>query len=158
RLAVLTEMPEAWEEQVRAWREIGQKYRGIVDDEPAPSAGDEYLFYQTALGATPFGPDSGGFAERVRDAMIKSAKEAKLRTSWPNPNAEYEAALATFVTSMLADGAFMGRLRALADATARHAATNALGQTVVKLTGPGVPDTYQGTELWSFALVDPDNR
>jgi (1->4)-alpha-D-glucan 1-alpha-D-glucosylmutase len=162
RLHVLTEAPEMWAECVDHWRTIAAAHRETIDEEVAPSSGDEYLFYQTVLGAMPFESAAAGahaaFVTRIADYMAKATKEAKLRTSWLNPSAEYDAALGRFVTRMLGDDAFLADVRALADRTATYAAASSLAQVALKLTAPGVVDTYQGTETWSFALVDPDNR
>jgi (1->4)-alpha-D-glucan 1-alpha-D-glucosylmutase len=160
RLAVLTEMPERWGACVDEWMGVAARHRRPVDEEPAPSEVDVYLFFQIVLGAWPFAGigDRGAFTDRVAAYMEKATREAKTRTSWVAPNAAYEEATRDFVRGMLADDAFVASMGALAEETATYAATNALGQVALKLAGPGVADTYQGCELWSFDLVDPDNR
>jgi (1->4)-alpha-D-glucan 1-alpha-D-glucosylmutase len=162
RLNVISEAPSLWEECVGQWSKMAEAHREAVDDEAAPSRADEYLFYQTALGSTPFAEeDDAALAERtarVAEYMGKAIREEKQRTSWLAPNAEYEAAVGRFVTRMMGDRAFAKSIRELAFATAISAATTSLGALAVKMTMPGVPDTYQGTESWAFALVDPDNR
>ena len=165
RIDVLSEMPAGWRLALRRWRQLNRRHRSTVNGEPAPSRNDEYLLYQTLLGAWPLGPldraGLDGLRERIQAYMLKAVREAKVHTSWVNPSAEYEAALARFVDGLL--GTLDGN-RFLADflpaqaRIARHGCVNGLAQALVKLTSPGVPDTYQGTELWDLALVDPDNR
>ncbi|MFS8065127.1 MAG: hypothetical protein ACMG6S_02025 [Byssovorax sp.] len=99
-----------------------------------------------------------GFPERVVEYMTKAAREAKLRTSWLSPNEAYEQALSEFVRSMLGDAEVLERVRAFSSRIAAHGAANGLAQTVLKIASPGVPDTYQGSEVWNLSLVDPDNR
>ena len=161
RLAVLTECPERWTGCVDGWRRIASKHQRTVDDAAAPNAPDVYLFFQTVLGAWPFAgidADREAFAGRIAAYMEKATREAKTETSWLHPRAEYERATTEFVHGMLGDPAFARSVQALAAETATFAASNALGQVALKILGPGVPDTYQGSELWNFALVDPDNR
>jgi (1->4)-alpha-D-glucan 1-alpha-D-glucosylmutase len=165
RIDVLSEMPAVWRLALRRWRQANRRHRSMVDRREAPSRNDEYLLYQTLLGAWPLGPldDAGleSFRERIHAYMQKAVREAKVHTSWLNPDTAYEAALARFIDGALAggeDNRFVQDLRPLADRLARHGCVNSLAQTLVKLTAPGVPDIYQGCELWSLALVDPDNR
>ena len=158
RLAVLSEMPEAWESWVREWLERSAGHVTLLDDEVAPSAVDQYLFFQTALGAYPLLGETSSLVERVAAYALKAAREAKQHTSWLSPNEAYEAALAKYVTGMLVDEAFAASLAAKVDALAPHGASNSLAQLVLRLASPGVPDTYQGSELWDLSLVDPDNR
>jgi (1->4)-alpha-D-glucan 1-alpha-D-glucosylmutase len=123
---------------------------------PSPSRSDEYLFYQALLGIFP--GDKKQLVERLQAFMLKAAREAKVRTSWINPDAEYEAALGRFVTAALANEVF---LRDVAEAAARVSRLGmlvGLSQAAIKVASPGVPDYYQGCELWDFSLVDPDNR
>ncbi len=159
RLAVLSEMPERWEAWVRAWSEIAQKYVRPIDDEPAPRASDRYLFFQTVLGAHPLtGGIDDTFVERMIAYAVKAAREAKQRTSWLATNEAYEEALSTFVSALLRDQAFSSSLTAAAAEIATHGATNGLGQVVLEIASPGIPDRYQGSETWDLRLVDPDNR
>jgi (1->4)-alpha-D-glucan 1-alpha-D-glucosylmutase len=167
RLALLSEIPTEWSRRVARWARLNRSRRGEIDGVPAPDRNDEYFFYQTLVGAWPLdlAPDDApmlaAFAERVQTTMAKATREAKERSSWSNPNAAYEAALARFVGGAL-DGAkpspFLRDLHAFVESLARPGAINGLAQTLVKLAAPGVPDTYQGDELWDFSLVDPDNR
>lgn len=155
RINVLSEIPEDWEREVSKWMRLNKTARTIVDGEPAPDRNDEYRFYQVLLGAWPADPP------RLQEYMAKAVKEAKERSSWINPNEAYEAALAAFVERVLA-GPEAARFRpvftAFQDRVARSGLVNSLSQTVLKIASPGVPDFYQGSELWDFNLVDPDNR
>jgi (1->4)-alpha-D-glucan 1-alpha-D-glucosylmutase len=159
RLAVLSEMPERWEAWVRAWSEIAQRHVTSVDDEPAPSATDRFLFFQTVLGAYPLsGTPDDTFEERAIAYAVKAAREAKQRTSWLATNEAYEEALTAFVSGMLGDHAFMKGLASASAEIATHGASNGLGQVVLEIASPGIPDRYQGSETWDLRLVDPDNR
>jgi (1->4)-alpha-D-glucan 1-alpha-D-glucosylmutase len=148
RLALLSEIPGEWAAAVRRWAARNARYRrGEWPDRNA-----EYLCYQTLVGAWPLE------VERARAYMEKAAREAKVHTSWTNRNEAYEAALATFVERALADADFVADLDAFVAPMVAPGRINALAQTALKLTAPGVPDLYQGTELWTLTLVDPDNR
>lgn len=167
RLALLSEVPREWGRHVALWARLNRFRRGEVEGEPAPDRNDEYFFYQTVFGAWPVdlgAEDAAGlarFAERVQVTMTKAVREAKERSSWSNPNAEYEAVLGRFVAGAL-DGSkpnpFLADMHGFLASLARPGAINSLAQTLIKLAAPGVPDTYQGGELWDFSMVDPDNR
>jgi (1->4)-alpha-D-glucan 1-alpha-D-glucosylmutase len=150
RISVLSELPGAWESAVVRWadRNNGHKQDGW------PDRNAEYLLYQTLAGAWPIE------AGRVSAFMQKAAKEAKVHTSWTDPNAGYDDALSAFVTEVLADRAFTADLEGfLAEhRIVERGRVNSLAQTALMLTCPGVPDLYQGTEVWEESLVDPDNR
>jgi len=148
RLNVLSEIPGEWTEAVRRWAEMNKRFRR----NPFPDRNAEYHFYQTLVGAWPV---STG---RAVAYMEKAAREAKQFTDWVEPNAVYEKALRDFVTSILADGRFVADLENFVATIATAGFVNSLAQTLIKLTAPGAPDTYQGSELWNFNLVDPDNR
>ena len=162
RIDVLSEVPAAWAAEVRRWRGIARRWRREVDGHAAPDANDEYLLYQTLLGAWPARDEDetlGTFTGRVAAYMEKATKEAKRRTSWVNPSEAYDRAVREFVGSLLApDGPFLPAFRPFQRLIAAHGAVNSLAQTLLKLTVPGIPDLYQGTELWDLSLVDPDNR
>jgi (1->4)-alpha-D-glucan 1-alpha-D-glucosylmutase len=145
----------------------------MVDGEPAPDRNDEYRFYQALVGIWPteqvqLKPDPTSsvqlqpdMVERLKAYMIKSVKEAKLHTSWLTPHEEYEAAVAAFVERTLTGPGsvkFLSTFAPFAERVARVGMVNSLAQLVLKIGSPGVPDFYQGTELWDFSLVDPDNR
>jgi (1->4)-alpha-D-glucan 1-alpha-D-glucosylmutase len=162
RLAALSEMPEAWGRQVERWRRLNAVFRQSLDSGPAPEANDEYFLYQTLLGAWPMeGPPDEEFLDRLTAALVKSWREAKQRTSWHRPDPAYEAAGVAFLRRLLETdrhNPFLEEFLPFQHRLARLGMVNSLTQTVVKATAPGVPDFYQGSELWQLALVDPDNR
>jgi (1->4)-alpha-D-glucan 1-alpha-D-glucosylmutase len=165
RINVLSEIPHLWRKAVNRWARLNGRYRREVDGQPAPSRNDEYLFYQTLVGVWPLeSPDGNGLREvsaRMAAYMEKATREAKIHTSWINPNSEYDAATAQFVAEVLDDhpkNRFVAEFRRFHEQVVNAGLYGALSQTLLKLTSPGVPDTYQGQELWDFSLVDPDNR
>ena len=165
RIDALSEAPAAWRLALRRWREFNRRYRSEVHGRQAPSPNDEYLLYQTLVGAWPPGPVDQGrldaFRARVQAYMQKAVREAKVSTSWINVDAEYESALARFIDGLLGTlepNPFLADFLPLASRMANAGCVTSLAQTAIKLTAPGVPDTYQGTELLDFSLVDPDNR
>jgi (1->4)-alpha-D-glucan 1-alpha-D-glucosylmutase len=161
RLAVLSEMPEEWRSALARWRRVAKRHRARVGTDVAPSPEDELAFFQTVVGAAPFGVDRSTLRElapRLRESALKAAKEAKQRTSWLQPDEDYEAAIVRFIDAMLADDEFAGDVVVFCRALDPHGASNALAQCAVKLLAPGVPDFYQGSEIWHQRLVDPDNR
>ncbi|MEY4544786.1 MAG: hypothetical protein RL685_981, partial [Pseudomonadota bacterium] len=161
-LLVLTEMPEEWARTVHEWSAHNERFKGRWHEAAAPTRADEYLFYQSLVGAWPFGWDGergvAEFSARLNEFLCKAAREAKRETSWHTPNQAYEDALSAFVTSSLADPEFRSSVRKLTDRIGTPAACNALSRTLLRLCSPGVVDTYQGAELWNQSLVDPDNR
>jgi (1->4)-alpha-D-glucan 1-alpha-D-glucosylmutase len=150
RLAVLSEQPTAWGEAVRSWRELSADYRGALMD-----GSTEYLLWQTLFGTWDDGPLA---ADRLLAYLQKAIREAKRHTSWTSPDEEYELVVADFATAVLADEAVLDSVRRFADAQAEAIRATTLGQKLVQLTMPGVPDVYQGSELVDLSLVDPDNR
>jgi glycogen operon protein len=161
RIAVLSEMPELWERTLERWREIAGFAGTVVDDAAAPSASLEYLFYQTLVGACPFGATPAQLRElepRMADYLLKAAREAKLETSWLTRNPEYEAGVENFVHKLFRSQAFLSEVARFCAELDVPAAVNGLGQALLRSCCPGVPDTYQGAELWNQSLVDPDNR
>jgi (1->4)-alpha-D-glucan 1-alpha-D-glucosylmutase len=165
RIDVLSEMPAAWRLSLRRWRDWNRTRKRMIDDRPAPSRNDEYLFYQTLIGAWPIErlDDAGWqqFVSRIEQYMLKAIREAKENTSWANPNTEYENAVSEFTRTALdrrRRNRFLSDLGEFQRRIARIGMFNSISQTLLKLTAPGVPDIYQGNELWSFSLVDPDNR
>ena len=165
RINVLSEAPAAWKTAVGRWARANRRHRREIDGEPAPSRHDEYLLYQTLLGAWPLedlehAPDET-FVERICQYMVKAVREGKRHSSWINPNTIYEEALTGFVCRLLdrrTGAAFQAEFLPFARHVAHRGIWNSLGQLLVKVTAPGLPDFYQGTELWDFSLVDPDNR
>lgn len=162
RLAVLAEAPELWAEAVKRLRRAASRKKRRVSGQPAPEPNDEYFLFQTLVAGLPFDPaEREGFTERIKAYWVKALREGKARSSWINPDEEYEQACARFAEALLRPGgnnAFYAALSEFVDAVAIPAAVNSLSQLLVKLTAPGMPDIYQGTELWDFSLVDPDNR
>jgi (1->4)-alpha-D-glucan 1-alpha-D-glucosylmutase len=165
RLNALSELAQEWQAALSRWGRLNAAKKTVVDDQPAPNRNDEYLLYQTLLGAWPAEPPTPEELERFRGRitayMQKATKEAKVHTSWINPNEEYDAAVRQFVVRLLpdtTDDPFLRDLLALQRRVAFFGYFNSLSQLLLKLTSPGVPDLYQGTELWDFSLVDPDNR
>ncbi|MFN2526481.1 MAG: malto-oligosyltrehalose synthase [Actinomycetota bacterium] len=148
RLVVLSELPQQWEETVRLWASHNEKHRRA----DVPDRNTEYLFYQTLVGAWPLSE------ERALRYMNKAVREAKLHTSWTRPDREYEAALEQFVRATLQDSDFVNDVGSFVSALIEPGFVNSLSQCLLKLMSPGVPDIYQGAELWDLNLVDPDNR
>jgi len=165
RLNVLSELPHEWQASLQRWSNLNAQYRRDLDDAPVPDANEEYLFYQTLLGAWPLEPYSPEeyttFVERIQAYMLKVLREAKVHTSWINPNPVYEEAVQRYIARVLdtqTQGAFLEDFLLFQRCLSHYGLFNSLAQTLLKITAPGVPDTYQGTELWDLSLVDPDNR
>ncbi len=163
RLAVISEIPEAWIAAVTAWRELADALKSRSTGLPAPDPDDEYYVYQTIVGAWPANgtedPDFPTFAARVQAAVAKAIREAKRKTSWIHPNPAYEEALHTFVARVLdPKGALVPKIAAFVPTIMLPGMLASLAQLVIKTTAPGVPDFFQGTELWDLRMVDPDNR
>ncbi|MDB6151686.1 MAG: Malto-oligosyltrehalose synthase [Chthoniobacteraceae bacterium] len=165
RLAALSEMPREWGRAVRQWQRTNSKFRKEIDGEFAPDANEEYLLYQTLLGCWPLEPMSAEelatYIGRIKEYMVKALHEAKVNSSWMEPNEPWDKAVGDFVEQILTPSAgnrFLSGFTPLAARVAELGALNSLAQIVLKFTVPGVPDVYQGEELWDFSLVDPDNR
>jgi (1->4)-alpha-D-glucan 1-alpha-D-glucosylmutase len=165
RIDALSELPAAWRLGLRRWSRLNRSRKRVVEGKSAPSRNDEYLLYQTLIGTWPLEElDENGrarYCERIEAYMVKAVREAKEHTSWINRNPEYEGALVDFVRGLLrtiAGAPFTERLGAFAAQVARIGWLNSLSQLVIKTASPGVPDFYQGSELWALNLVDPDNR
>jgi (1->4)-alpha-D-glucan 1-alpha-D-glucosylmutase len=165
RLHVLSELPDEWGRHVTRWNRLNRRHRRELEDASLPSRNDEYLLYQTLLGVWPLAPlDQRGLdalRERIEAYMVKAAREGKTDTSWINQNQEYEQALVAFVRALLgtlAHNPFLDDFLPFQRRVARLGLFNSLSQTLLRLTAPGVPDIYQGNEIWDFSLVDPDNR
>jgi (1->4)-alpha-D-glucan 1-alpha-D-glucosylmutase len=167
RIDVLSELPLEWRQRVGRWARLNRSKRREFDGQRVPGRNDEYLLYQTLLGAWPLEIDApdhpalADFTERIVAYMIKASREAKVRTSWTAPDLAYEEGVEQFVRRILdpvSARAFLADLLSFQAQVARIGAVNGLAQTLLRLTAPGVPDTYQGCELWDLSLVDPDNR
>ncbi|MEJ2090772.1 MAG: malto-oligosyltrehalose synthase [Syntrophobacterales bacterium] len=162
RLQVLSEIPEEWEASLKLWSAWNQGYKKEVNNLQVPDASEEVLLYQTILGAWPLDPgEFSEFKNRLQEYLIKAAREAKVHTRWISPNLEHEQALTAFLAAILqesADNAFLQDVHEFQARLAFWGALNSLSQVLFKITSPGVPDFYQGTEVWNLSLVDPDNR
>ncbi|SNB47349.1 malto-oligosyltrehalose synthase [Geobacter sp. DSM 9736] len=165
RIDVLSEIPELWREAVVRWSRFNRKSKVVVEGQAAPDRNEEYLLYQTLLGAWPLDPEKDpgleSFRLRIRTYMLKALREAKVNTSWISPNVLYEDAVLLFVDTILTERAgnqFMGDFGRFQQLSSLCGMYNSLSMTLLKITSPGVPDFYQGTEIWDLSLVDPDNR
>src|SRR5437667_6695647 len=168
RIVAISEIPELWRRSLQRWGTANHRSKRMVNDLEAPDANEEYLLYQTLLGTWPMqangepepvpAPD---YIERIQAYMAKALKEAKINTSWIQPNEEWDAAMHDFVARILDSSPrnkFLPIFLPAAKEIGRLGTINSLTQTLLKLTSPGVPDIYQGTEIWDYSLVDPDNR
>jgi len=165
RINVLSEIPELWRMGISRWGRMNRKLKMIVDGKPVPSRNEEYLLYQTLVGTWPFcKPDEEEFTvfrSRIKEYMLKAMREAKVHTSWISPNSLREDAVLYFVDLILKDSPgndFLHDFASFQRLTSACGIFNSLSQTLLKITSPGIPDFYQGNELWDFSLVDPDNR
>ncbi len=169
RLNVLSELPKVWSSSVQRWQRMNAKFkRKLEDGRVAPDNNEEYLLYQTILGAWPWqmqtGQDRKNYVDRIKEYSSKALSEAKVNLSWINPDPEYMKAVHAFIEAILMPGArgketpFVESLSKLLPQLQLFGAVNSLAQVVLKTTIPGIPDFYQGNELWDLSLVDPDNR
>jgi (1->4)-alpha-D-glucan 1-alpha-D-glucosylmutase len=169
RLAVLSEIPDEWAQHVALWSRMLQARNAGNPDAAPPDRNDEYAFYQLLLGAWPAQLSAGqldpeevdSFRQRIEGAITKAMREAKVHTTWAAPNAAYEDAVLEFIRYALdtsRTNPFLESFSAFQQRVATFGGLNSLIQVVLKLTAPGVPDLYQGSELWDFSMVDPDNR
>lgn len=173
RISVLSEMPNEWSAALERWASINELRKTDADGVVAPDGNDEYLLYQTIVGAWPMEWTAQGgnppiqepvfceFRERIVAYMHKATKEAKRHTSWVNPNDAYDSAVRQFVERVLPEDpqdSFLADAHAFSQRLAFFGRFNSLSLVTLKLTAPGVPDVYQGTEMWDLSLVDPDNR
>ena len=161
RINVLSEIPGQWESCLNQWRKWNEAKKHVASGIPVPTAAEEILIYQTLLGAWPLdAADEPSFPDRVKEFLIKAAREAKIHSSWIRPNEAHENALRAFVDAVLepSGNPFLDSFLEFQKRIAFFGALNSLSQVLLKIGAPGVPDFYQGTELWNFSLVDPDNR
>jgi (1->4)-alpha-D-glucan 1-alpha-D-glucosylmutase len=168
RMVAISETPHLWRQALQRWRTANRRWKKRIEEAEAPDANEEYLLYQTLLGMWPVnargqaettvGPE---FVERIQAYMAKALNEAKINTSWIQPNEAWLSAMRDFVAGILEPSArnrFLPTFLPLVEEIARLGAINSLAQSLLKFTSPGVPDIYQGSEIWNFSLVDPDNR
>jgi (1->4)-alpha-D-glucan 1-alpha-D-glucosylmutase len=173
RLNVLSEMPSQWYRNILRWQKLNQDHKTQLNGIDAPDVNDEYLIYQTLVGAWPLYPliedrpedrlddKVEEFARRMEEYVIKAIREAKIHSSWINPNEAYEHGVRRFIRAILKlapENRFPNEFTVFQQTISRAGMFNSLSQTLLKITSPGVPDFYQGTEIWDFSLVDPDNR
>ncbi len=168
RMVAISEMPELWRRSLQRWRVANRRWKRTINDLEAPDGNEEYVLYQTLLGTWPVQlsgvPEEAATAEyigRIQAYMGKALNEAKLNTSWIQPNEEWDAAMHDLVRGILDSSPrnkFLPSFLPVVQEIARLGAINSLTQTLLKLTSPGVPDIYQGNEVWDYSLVDPDNR
>jgi len=165
RLAVLSEIPDEWRESLLRWSRINRKKKTLIDGQMVPDRNEEYLLYQTLIGVWPDrsmdAREHEIFKQRIREYMLKAVREAKGNTSWISPNLPYEEGLLRFIDGLLRfshEDFFLKDFESFQKKVSYFGMFNSLSQTLLKITSPGIPDFYQGTELWDFSLVDPDNR
>ncbi len=165
RINVLSEIPDEWKECLIRWNRLNKKKKPVIDGMAVPDRNEEYLLYQTLIGAWPVElmheSEYKAFKNRIKDYMLKAIREAKVNTSWINPNTIYEDAMMLFIERIInpiPDNQFLNEFLAFQKKISHYGMFNSLSQTLLKITSPGVPDFYQGTEIWNFSLVDPDNR
>jgi (1->4)-alpha-D-glucan 1-alpha-D-glucosylmutase len=156
RLNVLSEIPREWFEKVEEWHRINQGVRKKPD---VPDRNEEYFIYQSLIGAMGFGEDIGeNFLQRTHDFLQKVLREAKEHSFWSDPNVTYEEDVAEFIKDILSNEEFRASFDPFREKVSFFGVINSLGQSLIKITAPGIPDIYQGTELWDLSYVDPDNR
>ncbi len=162
RINVLSELPDAWRKALTRWSRLNRRKKTEVEDKLAPDRNEEYLLYQAILGTLPLEPMSDEerktYVERIQNYMTKATREAKVNTSWLSTNNEWDKAVQRFVAAILNDQRFLDDARELNRMVVHFGVYNSLAQTMLKLTAPGVPDIYQGQEMFDYSLVDPDNR
>lgn len=162
RINVLSEIPEEWARRLSRWSRWNAPKKTALNGAPAPDPNDEMLVYQTLVGAWPHcAEDVPAFRDRLKNYLQKAAREAKVHTSWTRPDEAYETALLRFADGILEESGenpFLKDFQVFQSKVSYYGAINALSQVLLKITSPGVPDFYQGTELWDLSLVDPDNR
>jgi len=162
RLNVLSELPEEWERNIKEWNKMNSKKKRTLNSLRVPDKNDEYFIYQTLVGAFPFDDeDYPSFVERMKNYVIKAVREAKIHTAWLAPDHDYEDACISYIELILdtsKPNEFLKTFIPFQKKVAHYGILNSLSQTLIKITSPGVPDFYQGADLWDLNLVDPDNR
>lgn len=158
RMNVLSEMPDEWHNKINEWSALNRDAFSKSQGHMAPSRNDEYLIYQTLLGTYNPAELQDQYIERIINYMLKAINEAKTHSNWINPNQDYARAVSAFIRTIWKHEPFRASFHPFASKVAYFGRLNSLSQLTLKLTSPGIPDTYQGTELWDHSLVDPDNR
>ncbi|OGW47150.1 MAG: malto-oligosyltrehalose synthase [Nitrospirae bacterium RBG_13_41_22] len=165
RINILSEIPDEWRKCLITWKRLNKKNKPVVEGQRVPAENEEYLLYQTLIGAWPVSTidefEYDIFKKRIKNYMLKALRESKINTSWISPNTIYEDALSIFIEKVMdnkSENQFLKDFIVLQKKVSHYGMFNSLSQTLLKITSPGVPDFYQGTEIWDFSLVDPDNR
>ncbi len=159
RLNVLSEIPNEWNAKIREWSKINRRKKKVINAMPVPDRNDEYSLYQTLIGVYPFHNEE--YINRVKEYIIKAIREAKVHTAWLKPDTDYEEAHISFIDELLKPSKgnkFLELFIPFQRKIAHYGIFNSLSQVLIKITSPGIPDFYQGSELWDLNLVDPDNR
>jgi (1->4)-alpha-D-glucan 1-alpha-D-glucosylmutase len=160
RLNVLSEIPGEWRRAVSTWRALNRRAKREIAGASVPGANEEYFLYQTLVGAWPFADDDvPSFVDRLKNYVVKALREAKVHTSWLAPDEQYEQAFLAFIDDILsARRPFLREFKPFQSRVSELGIVNGLAQLLIKMSAPGIPDFYQGSELWDLSLVDPDNR
>ncbi len=161
RINVLSETPVEWQKRLDRWAKMNADHRKTIDGAPVPDRNEEIFLYETLLGAWPFDGVDTSFVGRMKEYAIKATREAMVHTRWTRPNLQHEHALERFIAAILRPGTknkFLADFTEFQKSIAFYGMANSLAQTLLKIASPGVPDFYQGSDLWDFRLVDPDNR
>ncbi|MFC2149725.1 malto-oligosyltrehalose synthase [Candidatus Auribacterota bacterium] len=162
RINVLSEIPRQWEQNIKLWSDINKDHRKMIKGRSFPDKNDEYFLYQTLIGACPMNDNEhDDFCGRVKEYIIKAVREAKVHTAWLKPDIDYEEAYIEFVDNILRktdQNKFIKKFLSFQKNISYYGMFNSLSQALIKITSPGVPDLYQGSEYWELTLVDPDNR
>lgn len=163
RINVLSEIPDEWNSRIKKWRDMNANYKQEHNGQLFPDENDEYFLYQTLIGAMPFNNEESKkeFIKRIKEYSIKVVREAKVHTAWVKPDENYENAFVNFIERLLFQSEhnhFLNDLMEFQKYISYYGIFNSLSQTLIKMTAPGIPDFYQGSELWDLNLVDPDNR
>ncbi len=165
RINVLSEMPHEWKKCLIRWSGLNKNIKKIIDGQAVPDRNEEYLIYQNIIGAWPLNPMTGAgyeiFRDRIKTYILKAIREAKINSSWISPNEAHEEAVMAFLDAILSGNEknrFLREFAAFHKIVSHYGMFNSLSQTLLKITAPGIPDFYQGTEIMEFSLVDPDNR
>lgn len=159
RINVLSEIPEEFKKKIKHWNMINRQFKKLVDGINLPVRNDEYFIYQTIIGSYPtINEDLESYPGRIKEYFIKAVREAKVYSAWIKPDEEYEKAISNFIDCILSSKEFLNDFIPFQKKILFYGMFNAFSQVLIKCTSPGIPDFYQGSELWNFSLVDPDNR
>lgn len=161
RINAISEIPKEWGVKIKKWNRLNEKKKRVLNGRSVPDRNDEYFLYQTLAGTFPFNEEDPQLAERIKNYTIKAIREAKVHTAWLKPDTDYEEAFVSFIDEILkpsGNNRFLEEFLPFQKKVAHYGIFNSLSQTLIKITSPGVPDFYQGNELWDLNLVDPDNR